>query len=45
MESKHFTTEQAEQVGKSLGIKWDKFDIDQFLIGINVELEHGKKTN
>jgi phosphatidylserine/phosphatidylglycerophosphate/cardiolipin synthase-like enzyme len=41
MESKYFTTEQAEQIGKSLGIKWDKFNIDQFLMGINVELEHG----
>lgn len=43
MKSKYFTTEQAEQVGERLGIKWDKFDIDQFLMGINVELEHGMR--
>lgn len=43
MESKYFTTEQAKQVDKSLGIKWDKFDIEQFLIGMNVELEHGRR--
>jgi hypothetical protein len=43
MESKHFTTEQVKQVGKSLSIKWDKFYIEQFLIGMNVELEHGRR--
>ena len=39
----HFTTEQTRQVGEKLGIKWDKFDIEQFRIGMNVELEHGKR--
>lgn len=43
MESKYFTTEQAMQIGKKLGIKWDKFDVEQFLIGMNVELEHGTR--
>lgn len=43
MEPKFFTTEQAIQVGEKLGIKWDKFDIEQFLIGMNIELEHGKR--
>jgi len=28
-------------VGEKLGIKWDKFDVDQFRRGMNVELEHG----
>jgi hypothetical protein len=45
MESKYFTTEQAMQIGEKLGIKWDKFDVDQFLIGINVELEHGTRDH
>ncbi|MFP4558968.1 MAG: DUF5661 family protein [Archaeoglobaceae archaeon] len=38
---KEFTDEEAKQVGESLGIKWDKFDVDQFRRGMNVELEHG----
>lgn len=42
MKSEHFTIQQARQVGEMLGIKWDKFDVEQFLIGMNVELEHGK---
>ncbi len=41
MEKKHFTEEQAKEVGERLGIKWDKFDINQFRRGMNVELEHG----
>ncbi len=37
----HFTTEQAKKVGEQIGIKWDKFDIEQFRKGMDVELEHG----
>lgn len=38
---KHFTTEEAKKIGESLGIKWDKFNIEQYRMGLNVELEHG----
>ena len=38
---KKFTTEQAKQIGESLGINWSKFDIEQFRMGLDVELEHG----
>ena len=38
---KHFTSEKAKEIGESLGIKWDKFDIEQFRMGMDVELEHG----
>ena len=38
---KHFTNEETEGIGERLGIKWDKFDIDQFRRGMDVELEHG----
>ena len=44
----YFTTEQAKNVGEKLGIKWDKFGVEQFRIGMDIELEHGKrdlKTN
>ena len=39
---KQITTEEAKLTGKRLGIKWDKFNVDQFKIGMEVELEHGK---
>lgn len=38
---KHFTEEEAKKIGEKLGIKWDKFDIEQFRMGMDVELEHG----
>lgn len=45
---KHFSADEAKKIGDNLGIKWDKFDIEQFRMGIDVELEHGlvdMKTN
>ncbi|MCK5084118.1 MAG: hypothetical protein KAQ64_00490 [Candidatus Pacebacteria bacterium] len=38
---KHFTTDEAERIGNSLGIDWSKFDVGQFRMGMDVELEHG----
>lgn len=37
----HFTAEEAERVGTELGVKFDKFNIEQFRMGMDVELEHG----
>ena len=41
MTMKQFTAQEAQSVGEKLGLKWDKFDIDQFRRGMDVELEHG----
>lgn len=38
---KKFKTEQAKQIGESLGIDWSKFDVEQFRMGLDIELEHG----
>lgn len=38
-----FTAQEAKKVGEELGIKWDKFDLDQFRRGMDVELEHGTR--
>jgi hypothetical protein len=40
---KHFTTEQARAIGEALGIDWSEFDVEQFRIGLDVELEHGRR--
>nr|WP_097027138.1 DUF5661 family protein [Clostridium peptidivorans] len=32
---------EAIWIAKYLNIKFDKFDVEQFRIGLNVELEHG----
>lgn len=38
---KKFTAEEAKEVGEQLDITWDKFDVEQFRMGMDVELEHG----
>lgn len=39
---KYFTAEVAKEIGEKLGIDWSKFDVEQFRMGMDVELEHGK---
>ena len=38
-----FTTDDARQIGESIGIDWaaSPFDVEQFRAGLHVELEHG----
>lgn len=38
---KTFTVDEAREIGDKLGIDWSKFDLEQFRIGLDVELEHG----
>ena len=40
-QEKTFTSKQAKKIGKQLGIQWNKFDVEQFRKGMDVELEHG----
>jgi len=45
---KHFSTEEAKRIGVELGVGWSEFDVEQFRMGMDVELEHGSvdpKTN
>ncbi len=39
--SKQFTLDEARQIGEQLGITWQDFDVEQFRMGLHVELEHG----
>lgn len=41
--TKQFTKEQALEIGNALGIAWTEFDVEQFRMGLNVELEHGRQ--
>jgi hypothetical protein len=40
---KHFTAAEAKKIGEALGIDWSKFDIEQYRMGMDVELEHGSE--
>ena len=43
MSTHDVTTEQATEVGRSIGIDWatSPFDVEEFRSGIEVEFEHG----
>jgi hypothetical protein len=43
-EKRHFSPEQAKEIGEKLGIDWSKFDVEQFRMGMDVELEHGTEN-
>jgi hypothetical protein len=42
-EKQVFTAEQAQAAGEQIGIDWasSRFDVEQFRMGMDVELEHG----
>jgi hypothetical protein len=42
-EKAHFTADQARAAGERIGIDWatSPFDVEQFRMGMDVELEHG----
>jgi len=42
---KQFTTEEAKKIGEELNIDWTKFDVEQFRMGMDVELEHGLRES
>lgn len=37
----YFTVERAREIGETLGIDWSRFDVEQFRMGMLVEMEHG----
>jgi Protein of unknown function (DUF5661) len=38
-----FTSDEAKQIGSEIGVDWSTaaFDVEQFRMGLDVELEHG----
>lgn len=40
---KRFSLAEAKQIGDALGIDWHDFGVEQFLMGLEVELEHGTR--
>lgn len=44
-ESRSFSETEARAIGRRIGIDWDtsRFDVEQFRMGLGVELEHGRR--
>jgi hypothetical protein len=40
-----FTAEEVRRIGGAIGIDWSEspFDVGQFRVGLEVELEHGQR--
>ena len=41
MEKRKFTDTEARAIGNQLGVDWAEIDLEQFRMGLEVELEHG----
>lgn len=37
------THQEAQNIGNTLGIPWNEIHLDEFVVGMNVELEHGTR--
>jgi Protein of unknown function (DUF5661) len=40
-EQKRTTLEEARRIGDAIGVDWERFDLEQFRAGMDVEYEHG----
>ncbi|HSD23998.1 MAG TPA: DUF5661 family protein [Solirubrobacterales bacterium] len=40
-EKRRTSTEEAQRVGDEIGVDWERFDLEQFRAGMDVEYEHG----
>jgi hypothetical protein len=41
MAKREFTSEEAKKIGDSIGVDWNQYDLEQFRMGLAIELEHG----
>jgi len=44
MAKKEFTLAEARQIGSILNVDWSKTPVEEFLVGLNIELEHGRRN-
>ena len=40
-EARRTTSDEARRVGEEIGVDWNRFDLEQFRAGMDVEYEHG----
>ena len=41
---KSSNAKEAREIGDKLGITWKDYDVEQFRMGLDVELEHGRRS-
>lgn len=40
-ENKDITPDEARKIGDQIGVDWEKYDLEEFRRGLDVEFEHG----
>lgn len=43
MAKRQFTADEARRLGDTLGVVWDEIPVEEFRMGLSVELEHGAR--
>lgn len=43
MSAKRFTAEKARSLGEEIGVDWSTVSLEEFRMGLGVELEHGAR--
>jgi hypothetical protein len=38
-----FTSEEARSIGDEIGVDWERIPLEEFRVGLGVELEHGAR--
>ena len=41
--SREFSADEAKSIGERLGVDWEKLNLEQFRLGLAVEMEHGSR--
>lgn len=41
MQSREFSRDEARKIGDQIGVDWDTIPLEEFRLGLRVELEHG----
>jgi len=41
MGKREFSKEEAKEIGDGIGVRWSRIPIEEFRLGLSVELEHG----
>jgi hypothetical protein len=42
-QTRRTTSEEVRRVGDESGVDWNRFDLEQFRLGMDVEFEHGSR--
>jgi len=45
MSKREFTVDEARTIGNEIGVDWSRIPVEEFRVGLGVELEHGTRDS